>query len=168
MRRAQAGKVEVFEPHHRRTNAVSEGLEEDGGHTRRRIWASSTIARLHLAAGNPTDAAIGLHRDIRRLESRGAPASAELLVLLGRANRDQGHFDVAFRPLQYSLDLASPQDPIRAEAMVMLGDLASRGGDLESAKRWYERSIEEFLFIECSGGLDGRGRVRDLLNEPTC
>ena len=97
----------------------------------------------------------------------GEPASAELLVLLGRANRDQGHFDVAFRPLQYSLDLASPQDPIRAEAMVMLGDLASRGGDLESAKRWYERSIEEFpSSSSVLAALTGRGRVRDLLNEP--
>ena len=169
VRRAQAGKVGGDS-----SLSIDErmpylkALREDGGATLEDlIWASSTIARLHLAAGNPTDAAIGLHRDIRRLESRGAPASAELLVLLGRANRDQGHFDVAFRPLQYSLDLASPQDPIRAEAMVMLGDLASRGGDLESAKRWYERSIEEFpSSSSVLAALTGRGRVRDLLNEP--
>ena len=131
------------------------------------IWTSATIARIHLDAGDPADAAIGLHRAIRRLESRGGPASAELLVLLGRSNRDQGQLDTALRPLQYSLDIARPQDPVRAEAMVILGDVMSRQGDLETARGWYERSISDFPSSpSVLAALAGRGRVRDLLNQP--
>ena len=169
VRRARAGKAGIDSNliPAERIPFLRELREDDSATLDDLIWTSATIARIHLDDGNPSDAAIGLHRDIRRLESRGGPASAELLVLLGRANRDQGQLESAVRPLRYSLDLARPEDPVRAEAMVMLGDVMARQGDLESARNWYEKSIVEFPSSRSLlAALAGRGRIRDLLNQP--
>tara|TARA_Y100000589_G_scaffold108526_2_gene103141 strand:+ start:327 stop:2801 length:2475 start_codon:yes stop_codon:yes gene_type:complete len=169
VRRARAGKAGIDSNlmAAERIPFLRELREDESATLDDLIWTSATIARIHLDAGNPSDAAVALHRDIRRLESRGGPASAELLVLLGRSNRDQGQFEAAIRPLRYSLDLARPEDPVRAEAMVMLGDVMARQGDLERARNWYEQAIVEFPSSRSLlAALAGRGRILDLLNQP--
>ena len=130
-------------------------------------WAASGIARIQLDGGNPAEAAIGLHRDIRRLEGHGGRPSPDLLVLLGRANRDLGRNDAAFKPLKSGLELSKSHDPIRGEAMVLLADIHSRKGDLEAALAWYNRSINEYPASQSVlAALVGRARVTDLLNSP--
>lgn len=127
-------------------------------------WAAGCIARIQLDTGKPADAAIGLHRDIRRLEAREGSPSPELLVLLGRANRDLGRLDAAIRPLEAGLELAGNPDPIRGEAMVLLGDVHGRQGDHEEALIWYNRSIQEYPAAPSMlPAIVGRGRAADLL-----
>lgn len=169
VRRARAGKASTESSlvAAERIPFLQDLREDDSATIDDVIWASATIARIRLDDGKSSDAAIGLHRDIRRLESRGGPASAELLVLLGRSNRDQGQLENAIRPLRYSLDLARPGDPVRAEAMVMLGDVIVRQGDLETGRDWYAKSIADFPSSQSLlAALVGRGRVRDLLDQP--
>ncbi|MEE2906299.1 MAG: tetratricopeptide repeat protein [Planctomycetota bacterium] len=130
-------------------------------------WSAAAIARIRLDAGQPSEAAIGLHRDIRRMEGQGGQPSPELLVLLGRSNRDLGRPEVAAKPLQAGLDLAGTPDPIRGEGMVLLGDVHAHQGDLETARQWYNRSIVEYPAAQSMlAALVGRGRMSDLLNEP--
>ena len=130
-------------------------------------WSAVAIARIRLDEGQPSEAAIGLHRDIRRMEGQGGLPSPELLVLLGRSNRDLGRPEVAAKPLKAGLNMAGTPDPIRGEAMVLLGDVHAHQGDLETASQWYNRSIVEYPAAQSMlAALVGRGRMSDLLNEP--
>ena len=130
-------------------------------------WASACIAKVRLDQGDPAAASLGLHRDIRRLEARGGAASAKLLVLLGRAQRDLAHLETAEQTLRRGLQLASVADPVRGEAMVLLGDLEGLRGNLEQAHAWYVQAMESYpAGPGMIAAIMGRGRMADQLDDP--
>ncbi|MCH2132365.1 MAG: hypothetical protein MK116_01320 [Phycisphaerales bacterium] len=129
-------------------------------------WAAASIAGIRLDAGDPAAAAMGLHRDIRRLEGRGEAASPTLLILLGRSQRDLARPAAAEPPLHAGLNLAASLDPIRGEAMVLLGDIKAQGGDLETARDWYARSMTEYPAADSMlAALVGHARMLDELGD---
>jgi len=137
-----------------------------------RSWAAARMAEYRLGAGRAEEAVRMLHVDLRRLEFSRSDhdmefeGQGELLVLLGRGYRDLGQWPQATGAVEQAIETCSATDPMRGEALVLLGQMRSASGDLEGAFACHDLALEE-LPASASNlpALVGRGEVHSLLGD---
>jgi tetratricopeptide (TPR) repeat protein len=136
-----------------------------------RIWAMARQAEIIIEAGQPQQAIERLLIDMRLVEyesgDRGAvPQVGEMLVLLGRAYVTLGQERQARFHLDVALERLGPTSPFRAEALVLLGQLAMGRDELDDAVQYFDMVVRDFGDTPShAAALLGRAETRSLLGD---
>ncbi len=134
------------------------------------LWVVAALARLRLGTGRNQDAVNHLLIDARRIENRwaGDPRLnfGEIQTLLARGYFALGRPADAAYHLQQALRLFRGPEPVRGEALVLLGHLALADGDVEEANDDYDQVVRDFPSESAYlPALLGRAETRGILGD---
>ena len=159
-------------------------------------WAIARQAELRMEQGRPGEAVDRLLVDMRRLEAKmemgnsqqamgsgqsPSPNShsplpdptsnvsllwAPLYALIGRGYFDQGRYDDAKFHLDRALEAFQGPDPIRGDALVLLGRIAAAEGRFDEAYETFDSVVRDYEKTRAHlAGLLGRAEVRSILGD---
>ncbi|MCH8164168.1 MAG: tetratricopeptide repeat protein [Planctomycetes bacterium] len=136
------------------------------------LWAIARQAELRLEAALAQEAIDHLLVDMRRLEpNRPQPVDrvgfGEPYTLLARAYYDLGKHRYAQYHVQQALQQLSRTDPIRGDALVLVGRLAVAKGQWHVAYEQFDKVVRDYAGTRNTlSGLLGRAEVLSVLGEP--
>lgn len=109
-----------------------------------RIWGLARQAELLIRSGRAAEAVERLLRGLPRLADRDPAMLAELYLMLGRAYLEDGAVESAARQLERAVAALAEGDPLRGEALVLLGRIDELHGDLSAASARYTAVVDQY------------------------
>ena len=134
------------------------------------LWAIARQAELRLEDGRPQQAVDHLLVDIRRFEPKlNEDLDAhlgEVYALLARGYYDLGNYAHADFHVQRSLERLSRRDPVRGNALVVLGEIAVANGQWHVAFEHFDEVVRDYAGTRSAlPGRLARAEVHSVLGE---
>ncbi|MHC4416024.1 MAG: tetratricopeptide repeat protein [Planctomycetota bacterium] len=134
------------------------------------LWAVGRQAELRLEAGQTRQAVDHLLVDMRRLEPKLAQSPelnfGELYTLVARGYYDLGNHRYAEHHVQQALPQIPRTDPVRGDALVLLGQIAVAQGRWHDAFEHFDAVVRDYPSTRSAlAGLLGRAEVHSVLGE---
>jgi tetratricopeptide (TPR) repeat protein len=134
------------------------------------LWAIARQAELRLETGQTREAVAHLLIDMRRFEPRleadDALSFGELYVLLARAYYELGNYPYSEYHVEQALQRIGPTDPVRGDALVVLGQISVSRGEWHEAFEHFDRVLRDFASTRSSiPARLGRAEVYSVLGD---
>ncbi len=134
------------------------------------LWAIARQAELRIEAGRAEEAVAHLLIDMRRfepkLEADPELNFGELYVLLARGYYELGNFPYAEYHVERAVALVRPTDPVRGDALVLLGQITVAAGQWHEAFEFFDEVVRDFSSTASAvPGRLGRAEVFSVLGD---
>jgi tetratricopeptide (TPR) repeat protein len=134
------------------------------------LWAIARQAELQLETGQTQEAVARLLIDMRRfepqLEATPGLSFGELYVLLARGYYEQGNYPYAEYHVEQAMQRLGAADPLRGDALVVLGQIGVTRGQWHEAFEHFDRVLRDFSTTRSAiPGRLGRAEIHSILGD---